>query len=50
MSDQIDDGEWVDPDDYPTSFEDCTCEHDPEDHGWGVCNVEGCECEGGWTE
>lgn len=31
-------------------MEDCTCEHKPEEHGWGECDVEGCPCEGGWTE
>jgi len=31
-------------------FTDCTCDHDPDDHGWGECEVEGCFCEGGWTE
>jgi len=31
-------------------FCDCTCDHDPDQHGWGQCNVEGCECEGGWEE
>lgn len=29
---------------------DCTCEHDRNDHGWGQCNEEGCECEAGWVE
>lgn len=32
------------------NFVDCTCDHDPGDHGWGHCNVEGCPCEGGWEE
>ena len=31
-------------------IEDCTCKHDPDEHGWGECLVEGCPCEGGWTE
>jgi hypothetical protein len=31
-------------------IEDCTCDHEPDEHGWGECNVEGCPCEGGWTE
>jgi hypothetical protein len=34
---------------YDTTFEDCTCDHEPEEHGWGECNIEGCDCEGGWT-
>jgi len=35
----------------------CTCDHEPEEHGWGEksdcgggCEVEGCDCEGGWEE
>ena len=36
--------------DYQTYFIGCTCEHEPEDHGWGCCEVEGCNCEGGWEE
>lgn len=28
----------------------CTCEHTPEQHSWGCCAVEGCECEAGWEE
>jgi hypothetical protein len=28
----------------------CTCEHAPEEHGWGSCDVEGCPCEAGWEE
>lgn len=31
-------------------IEDCTCDHDPDEHGWGECDVEECPCEGGWTE
>jgi hypothetical protein len=31
-------------------FVDCTCAHEPEEHGWGCCNVTGCPCEGGWEE
>lgn len=31
-------------------IEDCTCDHEDDQHGWGECNVEGCPCEGGWTE
>ncbi len=42
-----------DLDDIPEEhvhMEDCTCEHEPGEHGWGECRVEGCACEGGWTE
>jgi len=28
----------------------CTCDHEEEEHGWGCCNVEDCECEAGWEE
>ena len=34
----------------------CTCEHEPEEHGWGSCDrgpgspTEGCDCEAGWEE
>jgi hypothetical protein len=36
---------------YRPEFSDCTCDHDPEGHEWGGgCRVEGCPCEGGWTE
>lgn len=31
-------------------FVDCTCEHDPDEHTWGLCAVEDCPCEGGWEE
>lgn len=33
-----------------TYFGDCTCGHDPDQHGWGECNIDGCTCEGGWEE
>lgn len=35
---------------YGAYFIGCTCEHEPEDHGWGECEVDGCDCEGGWEE
>jgi len=31
-------------------FLDCTCAHEPEDHGWGYCKVLNCPCEGGYEE
>ena len=49
MSDEDDlddEAEW----DESASFVDCTCEHDPGEHGWGRCDVDGCLCEGGWQE
>jgi len=36
---------------YPEPFFfGCTCDHEPDEHGWGECDVEGCDCEGGWEE
>lgn len=29
---------------------DCTCRHEFEDHAWSHCEVEYCDCEGGWGE
>lgn len=29
---------------------DCTCDHEPEQHSWGGCVVEGCPCEAAWEE
>lgn len=26
----------------------CTCDHDEEQHGWGSCAVEDCQCVAGW--
>ena len=46
MDDEED--EW--PEERPVSFGGCTCEHEPEEHGWGSCDAEGCPCEGGWEE
>ncbi len=34
----------------PVFFVGCTCDHDPNEHSWGECDVEGCGCEGGWQE
>lgn len=46
MSD--DDEEWGEEAVY---FEGpCTCDHETGEHGWGSCDVEGCDCEAGWTE
>lgn len=39
-----------DYEEYPVYFTGCTCEHERDQHGWGRCEVEGCECEGGWEE
>ena len=33
-----------------TYFTGCTCEHDEESHGWGRCEADGCDCQGGWEE
>lgn len=40
-------------DDWPDEqvhFTDCTCEHGSDEHDWASCNVDGCDCEGGWSE
>lgn len=44
-----DEDEYDLPEDH-IHIEDCTCDHPPDAHGWGSCDVEGCLCEGGWTE
>lgn len=46
VSDDDDLDEW----DESASFVDCTCEHDPGEHGYGHCDVDDCPCEGGWEE
>lgn len=46
----IDDDDDCEMGEVGGGFCDCTCEHRPEDHGYGACNIEGCECEGGWEE
>lgn len=28
----------------------CTCDHEQVEHGWGSCDVEGCDCTAGWEE
>lgn len=33
-----------------TAFVGCTCDHEPEDHDWTSCNVDGCACTGAWEE
>ena len=37
---------------YQSYFEtsSCTCEHEPGDHSWNKCVVEGCTCQGHWSE
>lgn len=49
---QDDDG---DPEDHAYFTGECTCDHDPEEHGWGSCDVEDasgniCPCQAGWEE
>lgn len=47
MSYYIDDDEhWEEI----THFTGCTCPHEPEDHGWVHCDIDGCKCEGAWEE
>lgn len=38
------------PEDHVSFVGSCTCTHEKEQHGWGSCDVEGCECEAGWEE
>jgi len=41
--------EYEDYDDYAPYFAgDCTCTHDPDEHGAGSCGVLNCNCEAGW--
>lgn len=41
-------GEWKE---IIVSFEGiCTCDHNPEEHGWGSCDNDGCDCAAGWVE
>jgi hypothetical protein len=48
MADDEDEQEWGDG---ATSFVGpCTCDHDADEHTWGHCDVEDCECEAGWEE
>lgn len=35
---------------YEAYFIDCTCDHEPYEHGWMSCEVEGCPCEGHYEE
>lgn len=28
----------------------CTCPHDPPEHGWAGCEAEGCACNAHWEE
>jgi len=38
------------PDYEPYFTGTCTCDHTPNEHGWGGCNVDDCKCEAGWEE
>lgn len=33
-----------------STFTECTCDHDPKDHGWICCNIRDCPCLGHWEE
>ena len=41
-------------DDYSSAFmfpgddQECTCEHETIEHGYGSCDVDGCPCEAHW--
>lgn len=36
--------------DPAVSFSGCTRDHDYGEHGWGHCDEDGCDCDGGWEE
>jgi hypothetical protein len=38
------------PEDHAHFAGPCTCVHEDDDHGWGGCGVDGCDCEAGWEE
>lgn len=38
------------PEDQVSFVGPCTCDHEAEEHGWGGCGFDGCECEAGWEE
>jgi hypothetical protein len=38
------------PEDVAAFIGPCTCDHEPEQHGWGSCDQDGCTCEAGWEE
>lgn len=48
--DSDDDKDDSSPEDHVSFAGPCTCDHAIEEHGWGQCNVEGCECAAGWEE
>ena len=33
---------------FPSEDEPCTCDHEPVEHGYGGCEVEGCPCLAYW--
>jgi hypothetical protein len=37
-------------DDEPVTFVGCDCDHQPEEHSWGGCMMDGCDCDGAWEE
>ena len=43
-------GGMTDDNEEQVSFVDCTCDHEPEEHGWQGCNVDECKCQGHWEE
>ena len=46
----IDDEEAFDEEECTSFVGPCSCDHEDEQHGWGSCSVDGCECEAGWEE
>lgn len=43
--------EEADVNDYEPMFVGpCTCNHEPDEHGWLACNVAHCVCDARWEE
>lgn len=38
------------PEDHVIFVGPCTCDHEPDEHGWMNCDAEGCICEAHWEE
>lgn len=48
VSDDYDEGgDW---EEYTSFVGPCTCDHETEEHGWGSCDVDDCDCDAGWEE
>ncbi len=45
-----DEGDEADYEEHSYFMGLCTCDHTEEQHSWGDCDYEGCECQAGWEE